>query len=145
MKNYQQRIHSELLEGLTTEPRFEVSQYVKFFDGVIVNIVNGARAFIEAEGLDVLLNVYAASSAGVRFFHLQCSWTRLKPYVWGDAAEVLSLHAEAAGHRLLVVLPSTKNLSCFVPQWEAALSQILRSEYKLVVLGGSGKPALSLC
>jgi hypothetical protein len=95
-------MHIELME-LNFESLVEVMWAVQFFAQVIVNLRDGAQAFIEAEGPDVILALNKASPPDLNFFHIH-TLDGPQPYIWGNAAKVLSQYPATAAHDLLAVL-----------------------------------------
>ena len=96
-------MHTELVRELNSASPIKVMWAVQFFAQVIVNLKGGPRAFIDAEGHDVILALDMATSSELNFFHVH-TLDGPQPYVWGDAAKVLSQYPETAVHQLLAIL-----------------------------------------
>jgi len=89
------------MQELNSTSQFEVMWAVQFLARVIVNLEGGPQAFIAAQGPDAILALNTAISSN--FFRIH-SLDGSQPYIWGDAAEVLSKYPETAQHHLLAVL-----------------------------------------
>jgi len=143
LEAFQQPMHIELME-LNFESLVEVMWAVQFFAQVIVNLGDGAQAFIEAEGPDVILALNKASPPDLNFFHIH-TLDGPQPYIWGNAAKILSQYPATAAHDLLAVLrkdspslfPTSRE---FVKEAKAKM----KSQAKVLLMGSqeSGKEAL---
>jgi hypothetical protein len=102
----QPSLHSKLIQDTKNVSRFKTLRSVYFFAEVIVNLGAGARAFIEAEGLEVLLHIHSANP--LVFVNQHGTTSNLS--VWNDAIRVLSREEEAVSHCLLTALRDTMSI-----------------------------------
>jgi hypothetical protein len=132
---------------------------VQFLAEAVITLPGGVKAFIDAEGLDVLSSVHSMTSRSDTFVDIRLHPGKPRAYIWASAADVLSEDAQAIEHPILAVLPNKTNL--YRPVWSPAFGQLGTSfprcgrfmfgrryphlqqleEYQVVILGATGKPA----
>src|SRR5690242_2899965 len=98
----QQAPNVELMQELNTPSYVEVMRAVQFFAQVIVNLDQGAEAFIEAQGPDVLVALNRATPPGMNFFFVHTFDG--EESLWAEAIHTLIQYSDMSQHQLLATV-----------------------------------------